>query len=155
MDYYFINETNHSDFAENNNNEFIKGEKNVNELQVFNELHKFINGLGPMEFTLAQKSLTLGYKPIRFGGKRNKFATLYGEKRYSCLILHVDPGNQESTKGKRIQKEIQQLLRFDIQELRGFNLKKHEVYIPLEVMNSKEKLELVKKIIRAQYVVVR
>ncbi|WP_248278566.1 hypothetical protein [Bacillus sp. DNRA2] len=47
----------------------------MNELQVFNELHKFINGLGPMEFTLAQKSLTLGYKPIRFfAGKRSKFA---------------------------------------------------------------------------------
>ncbi|WP_246140803.1 hypothetical protein [Bacillus marasmi] len=123
----------------------------MNELQVFNELHKFINGLGPMEFTLAQKSLTLGYKPIKFGGKRPKFATLYGDKSYSCLILHVDPGNQESIKGKMIQEEVQQLLCFDIKELRSFKLKKHEVYIPFEVIDSKEKLELVKKVVRAQH----
>ncbi|WP_041581064.1 hypothetical protein [Bacillus sp. 1NLA3E] len=127
----------------------------MNELQVFSELHKFINGLGPMEFTLAPKSLTLGYKPFRFGGKRSKFATLFGDKRYNCLILHVDPGNQESTKGKMIQKEIQQLLRFDIQELRNFVLKKHEVYIPFEVIDSKEKFELVKKILRTQYEILK
>jgi hypothetical protein len=40
----------------------------MNELQVFSELHKYLNSLGPMEFTLAPKSLTLGYKPISFNG---------------------------------------------------------------------------------------
>lgn len=95
----------------------------MNELQVFSELHKFLNGLGPMECTVAPKSLTLGYKPIRFSGRMPKFATLYGEKRYNCLIIHVEPGNQESIYGKIIQKEIQQLLHFDIQEMRSFALK--------------------------------
>jgi hypothetical protein len=123
----------------------------MNELQVFSELHKFLNGLGAMEFTLAPKSLTLGYKPILFKGRMPKFATLYGEKRYNCLILHVDPGNQESTKGKLIQKEIQQLLNFDIQEMRSFALKKHEVFIPFEVIDSKDKMEQLKEFVQMQY----
>ncbi|MED4206181.1 hypothetical protein [Neobacillus mesonae] len=125
----------------------------MNELQVFSELHKFLNSLGPMEFTLAPKSLTLGYKPIRFAGRRQKFATLYGEKRYNCLILHVDQGNQESKKGKMTQKEIQQLLYFDIQEIRGFALKKNEVYIPFEVIDTKEKIEDLKDFVQEQYMI--
>ena len=123
----------------------------MNELQVFSELHKFICDLGPMEMTLAAKSLTLGYKPIRFGVKSSKFATLYGEKRYNCLILHVDPGNKESVKGKMIQKEIQQHFHFEIAEMRGFALKKNEVYIPFEVIDTKEKLQLLKEFIPKQY----
>lgn len=94
----------------------------MNELQVFSELHKFLNSLGA-----------------------------YGEKRYNCLILHVDPGNQESIKGRMIQKEIQQLLHFDLQELRNFVLKKHEVFIPFEVIDTKEKIELLKDFVRKQY----
>lgn len=125
----------------------------MNELQVFSELHKFLNSLGAMEFTLAPKSLTLGYKPILFKGRMPKFATLYGEKRYNCLILHVDPGNQESIKGKMIQKEIQELLHFDIQEMRSFVLKKHEVFIPFEVIDTKEKIELLKDFVRKQYLI--
>lgn len=124
----------------------------MNELQVFSELHKFLNGLGPMEYTLAPKSLTLGYKPVRFATKRQKFATLYGEKRYNCLILHVDQGNQESIKGKIIQKDIQQLLHFDIEEMRGIALKKNEVYIPFEVIKTKEIIEILKEFVREQYV---
>ncbi|MEH7378881.1 hypothetical protein V7138_00145 [Bacillus sp. JJ1533] len=80
-----------------------------------------------------------------------KFATLYGEKRYSCLILHVDPGNKESLKGKEIQKGIQKLLDFEIEKMRSFALKKHEIYVPFEVINTKEKLELVKGFVREQY----
>lgn len=123
----------------------------MNELHVFSELHKFLNSLGPMEFTLAAKSLTLGYKPRFFAKRMPKFATLYGEKRYNCLILHVDPGNLESTKGKMVQKEIQQLLHFDIQEMRSFALKKHEAFIPLELIDSKEKLVILKDFVRKQY----
>ncbi|MFE8700753.1 hypothetical protein ACFYKX_09015 [Cytobacillus sp. FJAT-54145] len=123
----------------------------MNELQVFSELHKFLAGLGPMEINLAPKSLTLGYSPRSFRGKAPKFATLYGEKRYNCLILHVDPGNKESTKGKIVQKEIQQLLHFNIIEMRNFSLKNHEVYIPFEVIDSKNRLELVKEFVRVQY----
>jgi hypothetical protein len=77
-----------------------------------------------MEYSVAPKSLTLGYKPIRFLRNRYKFATLYGEKRYNCLIIHVEPGNKESINGKIIQKEIQQILHFDIQDIRSFAFKK-------------------------------
>lgn len=126
----------------------------MNELQVFSELHKFLSGLGRMDLTLAPKSLTIGYKPFLFRGRMPKFATLYGEKRYNCLILHVDPGNLESTKGKMIQKEIQKLLHFDIKEMRSFALKKHEVFIPFEVINSKEKLVLLKDFVRSLYEIV-
>ncbi len=122
----------------------------MNELLVLSELHKFLNSLGRMECTIAPKSLSLGYKPISFWGKSNKCATLYGDKKYQCLILHVDPGNPESTKGKTVQKEVQQLLNFDIREIRNFNLKKHEVYIPFEVINSNEKMNFVKGFINKQ-----
>lgn len=111
----------------------------MNDLHVFSELHKFINGLGPMDCTLAGKSLSLGYKPFSFRCDSKKLATLHGDKKYGCLILYVDPGNPKSNKGKMIQKEIQTILQFDIKELRSFPLKKHEVLIPFEVINSKEK----------------
>ncbi len=123
----------------------------MNELQVCSELHKFLNCLGVMENNLASKSLTLGYRPIRFGGRMHRFATLNGEKRYNCLILHVDPGNPESNKGKMIQKEIQQLLHFNIQEMRSFTLKKHEVFIPFEAISSKKEMELLKGFVQKQY----
>lgn len=126
----------------------------MNELQVFSELHKFLNRLGLMECTLTAKSLTLGYKPILFKGRQPKFATLYGEKRYNCLILHVDPGNLESQKGKILQKEIQELLHFDIQNMRTFSLKKHEVYIPFEVIDTKESLQLLRNFVHKQYVII-
>jgi hypothetical protein len=123
----------------------------MNELQVFSELHKFISGLDRMGMTLAAKSLTLGYKPILFGRSYSKFATLYGEKRYNCLILHVEPGNKDSVKGKMIQKEIQQLLHFDIAEMRSFALKKNEVFIPFEVIDTKDKLQHLKDFVSEQF----
>jgi len=123
----------------------------MNELLIFGDLHKYLNSLGPMNLTLAPKSLTLGYKPKSFLGSSNKFATLYGDKRYYCLILHVDPGNPESEKGRKVQKEIQELLKFNIKEIRNFLLKKHEVYIPFEIINSKEKIEILKGFIKEQY----
>lgn len=123
----------------------------MNELLVFGELHKYMNSLGPMEYTLPAKSLSLGYKPISFRGALKKFATLHGDKRYLCLILHVDPGNPESTKGKIVQKQIQKILNFDIKEMRSFQLKKHEVFIPFEVIDGKGKLELLKAFIKEQF----
>ncbi|PGL66768.1 hypothetical protein [Bacillus sp. AFS055030] len=123
----------------------------MNELIVFGELHKYINSLGPMKCTMAAKSLSLGYKPISFSGAFKKFATLYGDKKYHCLILHVDPGNPESTKGKAIQKEVQEILNFEIKEMRNFVLKKHEVYVPFEIIDSKEKMELLKVTIKCIY----
>lgn len=124
----------------------------MNELQLFSQLHKFLNSLGTMEYTLAPKTLTLGYKPRHFGVRSTKFATLYGEKNYNCLILHVDPGNKESVRGEMIQKEVHELLHFNIKELRGFALKKHEVYIPFEVIDTKEKLVDLKDFVRRQYI---
>lgn len=90
----------------------------MNELLVFSELHKFLNSLGPMKCTIAPKSLSIGYKPFTFWGNTSKFATLYGDKRYQCLILHVEPFNPESTKGKELQKEIQKIVGFEISEMR-------------------------------------
>lgn len=123
----------------------------MNELLVFGELHKYLNSLGFIECTIANKSLSLGYKPITIRGASKKFATLYGDKRYRCLILHVDPGNPESAKGKIIQKEIQKILNFDIGQMRTFKLKKHEVFIPFEVIDTKEKMGILKDFIAIQY----
>jgi hypothetical protein len=50
-----------------------------------------------------------------------------------------------------IQDEIHQLLHFEIQEIRGFTLKKHEVYIPFEVIDSIEKINLLKVIVQKLY----
>lgn len=132
-------------------NFILKYDARGEQIKVFSELHKFLNNLGPMECTLAAKNLTMGYKPRHFGRAFSRFATLYGEKRYSCLILHVDPGNKESVKGKIIQKEIQVLLGYDIKEMRGFALKRHEVYIPFEVIGKKQRMEILKEFIRKQY----
>jgi hypothetical protein len=123
----------------------------MNELNIFSELHKFINALGPMSSTLAAKSMVLGYRPISFRGASPKFATLHGEKRYSCLVLHVDPGNKESAKGKTLQKQIQDILHFDIRELRTFQLKNNDIYVPFEVVDTKQKLLLLKDFVQAQY----
>lgn len=123
----------------------------MNEWIVFGELHKYLNSLGPMKCTMAAKSLSIGYKPISFIGAFKKFATLYGDKKYYCLILHVDPGNPESTRGKSVQKEVQQILNFEIKEKRNFLLKKHEVYVPFEIIDSKEKMDLLKAFIKNKY----
>lgn len=96
----------------------------MNELHVFAELHKYINSLGQIVYSLPAKSLSLEYTLRTFGRAPRKFANLNGEKKYHCLILHVDPGNPESTKGKIIQKEIQEILIFDIREMRNIQLKK-------------------------------
>jgi len=126
----------------------------MNELQVLAELHKFLNSLGPMQISLPSKNFTIGYTPRTFWGQQIKFATVNGDKKYQCLTLHVDPGNPESTKGKTIQKEVHQLFQFDINELRTIKLKKHEIYIPFEVINSKEKMNILKDIIHKQFEIV-
>lgn len=89
-----------------------------------------------MKCTIAPKSLSIGYKPFTCWGKTSKFVTLYGDKRYQCLILHVEAFNPESTKGKELQKEIQKIVGFKISEIRNSKLKNHEVYIPIELMRK-------------------
>ncbi|UPM53651.1 hypothetical protein [Gottfriedia acidiceleris] len=95
--------------------------------------------------------MSIGYKPISLIGAFKKFATLYGDKKYHCLIHHVDSGNPESTRGKPVQKEVQQILNFEIKEKRNFLLKKHEVYVPFEIIDSKEKMDLLKAFIKNKY----
>ncbi|MFC0474999.1 hypothetical protein ACFFHF_06890 [Robertmurraya beringensis] len=51
-----------------------------------------------------------------------------------------------------IQKEVQELLHFNIKELRGFVLKKHEVYIPFEVIDTKGKFVELKDFVRRQFI---
>ena len=126
----------------------------MNELQVLAELHKFLNSLGAIQNSIPSKNFAIGYTPRTFWGQQNRFATLNGDKKYQCLILHVDPGNPESTKGKTVQKEAHQLLNFDINELRTIKLKKHEVYIPFEVIDSKEKMSILKEFIHKQFEIV-
>ncbi len=123
----------------------------MNELHVFADLNKYLNSLGSMVYTLPAKSLSVGYTLHFFGRAPKKIATLNGEKKYHCLIIHVDPGNPESTKGKIIQKEIQDILKFDIEEMRNIQLKKHEVYVPFEIIDSKEKIKFLKDFIKYQY----
>jgi hypothetical protein len=123
----------------------------MNELLVLGELHKYLNGLGPMVCTLPAKSLSLGYRPNSFGRPYKRFATLNGDKKYQCLILHVDPGNPESVKGKIVQKEIQEILKFNLNEMRNFQSKNHEVYVPFEIIDSKEKMKELKAFINTHY----
>lgn len=123
------------------------------ELQVMEALHKHLTSLGMVQFTLAPKSLVIGYKAYTFYGKPlPKFATLHGAKKYRCLVLHVDAGNPDSTMGKVYQKKVQEILQFKIEEVRKITLKNHEAYIPFEVIDSKEKLTYVKELVEQLFI---
>ncbi|WML49104.1 hypothetical protein RCG23_03090 [Neobacillus sp. PS3-34] len=50
-----------------------------------------------------------------------------------------------------VQKQIQGILHFDIREMRTFPLKNNEVYVPFEVIDSKEKFQLLKEFIQEEY----
>lgn len=123
----------------------------MNELMVFSDLYKFLGSLGPMRISMTGKTLSIGFTPMKFAGKMAKFATLNGEKNQRCLILHVDAGNPNSTKGLEIQSNVQSILGFDIQEMRKFKRKNHEVYIPLEVLTEDGNLKVAKEIIQNEY----
>lgn len=81
-------------------------------------------------------------------GIQPKFATLNGSKSYQCLILHVAPGDKETDLGERLQQHIQGMLGFDFKELRKFKLKNNEVVVPLEVVDTKEKMQVLKEFIQ-------
>lgn len=123
----------------------------MNELIVFSDLYKFLGSLGPMRISMTGKTLSIGFTPMKFAGKMAKFATLNGEKNYRCLILHVDAGNPNSTRGIEIQKQAQALLGFEIESLRKFKRKGHEVYIPLEVLVDASNLKDAKELIQNEY----
>ncbi|WP_227394971.1 hypothetical protein [Jeotgalibacillus aurantiacus] len=116
----------------------------MNPLLVAAELHKFIHSLGRMRTNLPEKSFNIGYKPFSFMGQQSKFVSIIGDKNYQCVIIHVDPGKPSSTKGISIQEELHQIFRFNIDEMRKFKRKSHEVYIPFEVISTKERMEVLK-----------
>ncbi|WP_392455259.1 hypothetical protein ACF3OH_00205 [Chryseomicrobium aureum] len=123
----------------------------MSELILFSDLYKFLGSLGPMRISMTGKTLSIGFTPMKFAGKMAKFATLNGEKNYRCLILHVDAGNPNSIKGPKIQEQVQALLGFDIEVLRKFKKKGHEVYIPLEVLLDSSNLKAAKEFTQGEY----
>ncbi|MFJ5770287.1 hypothetical protein [Psychrobacillus sp. NPDC093180] len=118
----------------------------MNNLIVFSELHQYFSNFD-MRLTIAEKNLIIGYKPFSYAGMQPKFATLHGSKNYQCLILHVAPGDKETDLGEQLQQQIQEQLAFDIAKLRKFKLKNNELYIPLEVVDTKEKMNILKEFI--------
>ncbi|TQR14715.1 hypothetical protein [Psychrobacillus soli] len=119
----------------------------MNNLLAFNELHQYLMSF-QVRCTIAEKNLIIGYKPFSFVGIQPKIATLHGSKNYQCLILHVAPGDKKTDLGKQLQREIQGQLAFDITELRKFKLKNNEVFVPLEVVDTKEKMKVLKEFIQ-------
>ncbi|WP_391203125.1 hypothetical protein [Psychrobacillus sp. L4] len=119
----------------------------MNNLLVFNELHQYLMSF-QVRCTLAEKNLIIGYKPFSFVGIQPKFATLNGSKNYHCLILHVAPGDKQTDLGEQLQRQMQEQLVFDFNELRKFKLKNNEVAVPLEVVNTKEKMKILKDFIQ-------
>ncbi|MFJ7971680.1 hypothetical protein [Psychrobacillus sp. NPDC096389] len=118
----------------------------MNNLVAFSELHQYLSNFN-MRLMLAEKNLIIGYKPFSYAGMQPKFATLNGSKNYQCLILHVAPGDKETDLGESLQQKIQEELGFVFTELRKFKLKNNEVAIPLEVLDSKEKMNILKEFI--------
>ncbi|MFJ8065679.1 hypothetical protein ACIQYS_13695 [Psychrobacillus sp. NPDC096426] len=119
----------------------------MNNLLAFNELHQYLMSF-QVRCTIAEKNLIIGYKPFTFLGIQPKFATLHGNKNYQCLILHVAPGDKKTDLGEQLQQHIEAKLAFDITELRKFKLKNNEVCIPLEVIDTKEKMKVLKEFIQ-------
>lgn len=121
-------------------------------LQMMESLHKYIMELGQMQNSLAPKNIVIGYRPCGFMGMpKPKFATLHGGKKYRCLILHLEPGVVDSVQGKKVQQLVQKELKFDIGKVRKLKLSPREVYIPFDVIDSKDKLAYVKLIIETAY----
>ena len=54
--------------------------------------------------------------------------------------------------GKAVQKSVQDTMQFKIEEMRKITLKNHEVYIPFEVIDSKEKLGYVKELVEQLFI---
>lgn len=83
-------------------------------------IHRYLNALPNTKYYDSSKSPSIGYKN---NSHRFKFATLHGGGSYQSLVLHIEPGNRDTTLGKELQKEIQELLGFEISEIRNHCLK--------------------------------
>jgi hypothetical protein len=117
---------------------------------VAEHIHHYIISLPNTSYDdSAKSSPIIGYKRNE---QKYKFATLHGGRPYESLILHVAPGKRNTTLGKEIQKEIQEILEFKISTIRTHILKSNEVYIPLEKIGSlTETIEYINKLILYAY----
>ncbi|WP_051353064.1 hypothetical protein [Thalassobacillus devorans] len=95
-------------------------------------LHRALIKLQDVEYDDSAQGPTIEY---RVSGQKFKFGTLHGGRAYQSLVLHMDPGNPDSTIGREKQREIQKVLDFDIRYCRTHLLKGHEVYIPFEKLD--------------------
>lgn len=111
-------------------------------------IHKYLIQLPGTEYDDSAKAPSIGYKRKE---QRYKFATLHGGKSYQSLVLHVDPGNPVTSSGKEQQIDVQVELDFDINTIRKHLLKTHEVYIPIEKLNSSNPIDSIKRFIHFAY----
>lgn len=118
------------------------------EKSIAQNIHNYITLLENIEFNDCSKSPIIGYKRKKVP---YKFATLHGGKSYQSLVLHVDPGNRCTTKGKELQKRIQNELAFNIEAIRKHVIKSNEVYIPLEKLLNENTIDTIKKFILYAY----
>ncbi|SET57336.1 hypothetical protein SAMN05216389_11542 [Oceanobacillus limi] len=119
-----------------------------NEIEIAVEIHTYLLQLPGVEYDESANGPTIGYKHI---DQTFKMATMHGGAEYQSLVLHVDPDNRLSTLGKKIQKEIEEILNFDIKQLRTHPLKANEVYIPLEKLDYQDPISRIKEIIHETY----
>ncbi|CAM5220695.1 hypothetical protein UACE39S_03126 [Ureibacillus acetophenoni] len=62
------------------------------------------------------------------------------------MIPTLKPKTKENKVVKA--KRVTRLFNFDILEMRKIQLKKHEIYIPFEVIDTKEKMNILKDVIQ-------
>lgn len=115
---------------------------------VAEKIHNYLIQLQDVDFNDNARTPIIGYKRRN---QRYKFATLHGGNFYQSLVLHVDPGTRFTTVGKIKQKEIQELLLFNISKIRGHKIKTNEVYLPLEKFGTLDSVEEIKSLIQFAY----
>ena len=116
------------------------------EESIAKKIHEYLSQLPGVSSKDAAKEPVIGY----YKEKQRKFATLHGGSLQS-LILHVDPGHPDSTIGKQKQIEAQVRLDYDIRNIRGHKLKRHEAYLPLEKLDRAQPIERIEDLIEYAY----
>ncbi|MED4689670.1 hypothetical protein [Peribacillus frigoritolerans] len=115
---------------------------------VAEKIHNYLIQFKDVDFNDNARTPIIGYKRRN---QRYKFATLHGGNSYQSLVLHVDPGTRVTTVGKIKQKEIQELLLFNISKIRGHEFKTNEVYLPLEKFDDLDSIGKIKSLIHFAY----
>lgn len=121
--------------------------KSFKNKDIAEKLHSYLMGLPNVIVDDSAKALSIGYY---VEGQKYKFATLVATS-YQSLVLHVNPGDRGTEKGKEIQEKIQGILKFDISSIRSHVLKSNEVYIPLEKLGSLNPVENIREFIEYAY----